>query len=226
MKRLLFVTFAVFLSVNLLSAQGKQLKEGKVTYAISLPDSGGDESTMMAASMMGKEQVIYFKDSNSRAESKTSMGDVVVISNAKTGETYTLMNMMGQKIALKLTDEDMSAMKEMINTGKPDIKITNEKKKICGYKCTKAIITLKSEGKTFTSDAWFTDEIASLPGSSVQNKIEGINGFMMEFSTTNKGVTMKMTCTAVEATPVSSDMFKVPDDYTIKSMSDMMGGMH
>ena len=100
MKRLLFVTFAVFLSVNLLSAQGKQLKEGKVTYAISLPDSGGDVSTMLAASMMGKEQVIYFKDSNSRAESKTSMGDVVVISNAKTGETYTLMNMMRQKIAL------------------------------------------------------------------------------------------------------------------------------
>ena len=54
---------------------------------------------------------------------KTSMGDVISISNAKTGETYTLKNEYdGEKYAIKLTEEDISAVKEMMNAGKPTVK--------------------------------------------------------------------------------------------------------
>lgn len=226
MKQVLIITCAiVFLAFTDARAQSK-IREGKVTYAISFPDSSDDNG--MIESVMGKEYIIYFKDSSSRMETKGGMGNMVIISDGKSGDTYTLMDMMGEKYALKMTDADMSTFKEMSDAGKPDVSLEKGKKKIAGFECKKAVITTTVEGKKQKSEVWYTDEI-SAPASAFKDKIEGIPGFPLEFSYKAKGKEIKMVCTAVEKVTVSPDQFVVPDDYTIKNMADlmnMMGGQH
>lgn len=222
MKTIFLITAFVFTALINVTAQ-KQLTEGKIVYAITLPDTG---DMGMAAQMMGKEQVMYFKNGNVRMESKTIMGDIAVISDAKSGEGYSLMNMMGEKYAIKMTDVDLAAFTEMNGSAKPEVKVTKEQKKILGYKCTKAIVTYKSEGKSFEGEAWFTKDIAPISSPlASQTKVEGIDGFIVESSIVTKGMLIKVTCTKIETTPVSDELFKVPEGYTIKTMAELMGGM-
>src|SRR5436305_450665 len=103
MKQILLVAWMLLVSFSNLNAQ-KELREAKVTYSIFVSDSGTE--TSMIKNALGKEWVVYFKDSSSRTEMQTTMGTQVAIKNSKTGESYVLMEIMGEKYALKMTDED------------------------------------------------------------------------------------------------------------------------
>ena len=209
-------------------AQSK-ITEGKVTYSITLPDNlKGDDK--MIANAMGKEQVIYFKGTRSRAETKSSMGEVVVLTNSEEKVFYTLMNLMGKKIAMKAEEGDMEMVREMLGgdngnkkSDKPEVKITKETKKIAGYKCTKALVTYPDmNGEKMEGEVWFTDEVGFV--NPREFKVKEINGFPMEFTYGARGIKIKMSCSGVEAMKVPDDKFVIPEDYTIQTMMEMMGG--
>jgi GLPGLI family protein len=203
-------------AANLANAQGTKISEGKVIYDITYPGTELDQNTL---AMMPSESTLYFKKEQSRMEMKTGMGNMTTISNAKDESAVTLMDMMGNKMAIKMTKEDMK--KEQAKAGndaKPDVKITGETKDIAGYKCTKAIVT--SAGKDKKSyNAWFTKDIEG--ANTSRQKIEGIDGFLMEFQYEQQGMTMKMSVRSVEKQAVDDAMFKIPDGYKEMTMDDM-----
>ncbi|MBL0310609.1 MAG: DUF4412 domain-containing protein [Bacteroidetes bacterium] len=225
MKNTLFTVFAC-LFINLFTTAQSKITEGKVVYSVTLPEAKkGDENALAMA--MGKEQVIYFKGDRSRIETKTSMGDVVVLNNRADGSMYTLMNLMGKKIAMKMEEGDMEAVKASLHpedndkAKEPEVKLTSETKKIADYKCKKALVTYPSEnGEKVQGEVWYTDQIGF--SGPREFKIKGIEGFPMEFSYNARGISVKMTCTSVESVPVKDDKFQIPDDYTIKTMMEMM----
>lgn len=227
MKRLVVFAFAFLLAAPSTFAQTK-LTEGKVTYTITLPETKKGEDNMLAMAM-GKEQVIYFKGKKSRIETKTQMGEVVVLSNGEDKSFFTLMNLMGQKIAMKAEETDMEMIKEVIGgdaaqkAQQPEVKMTKETKKIAGYKCMKAIVIYPSaKGEKIEGEVWFTDEIGF--AGPREFKLKEIEGFPMEFSYVARDMKIKMTCVNVEAVTVADEQFVVPDDYTIKTMMEMMSG--
>ena len=153
-----------------------------------------------------------------------AMGSTVTIADDAKKESTVCMDMMDRKTAMKYTAED--AEKDKADRGEYDVKITDVTKKIAGYNCKKAVVTFKSNNST--ADVWFTNELAAM--NSSRNTYKGIDGFMMEFTTEQKGmngsIKMKMTCTKVEKIPVSDDMFKIPDGYTVMTRDEMMQQFH
>jgi GLPGLI family protein len=215
----LFMLFLLIGFSKVASAQDK-LKEGKITYEINYLNAEDLNDQVLA--MLPKESTVYIKDGNSRMEQKAGFGSTIAITDAKTKETIVLMDMMGKKNAIKSTAEETQKEQEK-NAGEYDVKITDETKKIAGYTCKKAIVTFKDSEKE-PIEVWFTDEIASPSSGRVMFK--GINGFLMEFVTEQKTgmgpLKMKFSCTKVEKVPVSDDLFKVPEGYTVMTKEELM----
>ena len=223
---LLLITGFLFCLTHAANAQ-KKLKEGKAIFSITYPESELDEQTL---AMMPSETVIYFKDKHSRTEMKIAMGTTVSISDAKTGEMTTLIDMMGNKIAMKITKEDLEKEIKKNGNQKPDIKITDETKKIAGYNCKKLQAIVKDENSNeIKMDVWFTDEIEA-PNSMRGGEMftDKIDGFMMEFETKMNTLSMKMTCRLAEAATLPDSMFTIPEGYTLTTMEEMknLGGVH
>lgn len=202
------------------SAAQKKLSQGKVTFDITYPETELDEKTL---AMMPTESVIFFKNQMSRTEMNTGMGATVVIADGKTGLTTMLMDMMGSKIAMKTTKEDIE--KEKKKSGTPKVKITGETKTIAGYLCKKAEITLKlKDSSEVVMNAYFTKDIQAVNSmrTSMNESFEGIDGFMMEYQTQMDVLNMKMKCRTVEEINVSDSLFAIPSGYTVTTMEDLI----
>ena len=217
--KLLLLICLVFVYGNSFAQKSKhQLTSGKVIFDISFPDAQFDDQTMAA---MPTESVLIFKDDMSKVILNSSMYNSIIISDNKTGEGTMLMDMMGNKISMKMNREDIQKEK---SAQKPKVELTRESKVIAGYTCYKAIVTIMMDNTEKTFDVWFTNEIGAPNG--FRSQIEGINGFMMEFIMENNGMTMKMTARSVEPMEVSDSEFTIPEGYKMVTMDDLrnMGG--
>src|SRR6185369_2703023 len=95
----LITTCLLFCAANFVHAQ-KKITQGKAIFDITYPGSELDEQTL---AMMPAKSTTYFKNQQARDEMKIALGTTVTITNGKTGEMTTLMDMMGNKIAMKYT---------------------------------------------------------------------------------------------------------------------------
>lgn len=190
-------------------APGKSGFEGKITYSITYEDL--PEEYEAYASMLPKETVIYIKGDKTRTESNTGMGSQVMIMDKVKDEFVMLMDMMGMKTAYKGT---MSEMKDKDKEEKMTFKYVEGTKEIAGYNCKKAEMT--GEGFEEPVVVWYTEDLPS--GTS---KLNGLNGFPMEYYMANQGMVMKMTVTTISAEKVSDTYFTIPDGYEVKPYSDL-----
>ncbi len=205
----------------------KKITQGKAIFNITFPESEFDQQTLAT---MPSESVTYFKDQHSRDEMKIAMGTTVTITDGKTGEMISLMDMMGNKIAMKFTrgDQERSSLKS--GNQKHEMKITGETKMIAGFKCKKALMKFNdAHNGEINSEVWYTNEISAPNsfGSGAMN-LDGIDGFLMEYNTKMKSMTMKMICRSVEETIVPDTLFIIPPGYTLTTMDELMkmDGMH
>lgn len=231
MKKIFSIPFSIAVFLLCFSPHvdaQKKLTEGKAIFDITYPESELDEQSL---SMMPAQSTICFKGQFSRTEMKIAMGTAIGITDAKAGVTTTLMDMMGNKIAMKTTKEDLEKERKKSGEKKPEIKITNETKTIAGYLCKKAVITMKMKDSTETKiNTWFTKDISAVNSlHSGGTDLSGLEGFMMEFQMQMNSLTMKMTCRSVEDVAISDSLFTLPQGYTLTTMEDlkgMMGGAH
>jgi GLPGLI family protein len=215
MKKIItLVAVAALALVTQVSNAQDKIKEGKAVFEISYPDAENMNDQQLA--MMPKDVTIYFKDGKSRSEMSMSYGSFVTITDDAKKESIMCMDMMGKKNAIKTSYDE--AEKEKAKLGEYDVKITDETKEIAGYKCKKAMITYKKEEKPM--EVWFTNDVAGTQSGRYSYK--GIDGFMMEFSMVQQGMTMKMTCTSLDKKAlVSDDKFKIPDGFTVMTQEEM-----
>ncbi|MBL0104091.1 MAG: hypothetical protein IPP51_10295 [Bacteroidetes bacterium] len=147
-------------------------------------------------------------------------GTMVMISDFKAKVNYVLMNMAGNKMAVKSTEAEMNAKKSGVA---PKVTVTRETKMIANYSCYKAIVTFTTGKGERSMDVWFTNQIHA--HNSYTNSIDGITGVMMEFESTENGRTMKLTAKSVEPMDnIDPTLFQVPSDYKILNAADMMKG--
>lgn len=217
MKKIIKFIPALVLLLNFQFAlAGDKIKEGKVTFEITIDNAEEMNDQMLA--MMPKEMVVYFKGDNSRGEMDMMGGKVITITDGKTGESTSCMDIMGKKQAIKSTKED--AEKEREKLGEYEVKHSDETKEIAGYKCKKATVVFKDPEKSGPIDIWYTDELEA--SNSAKYSWKGIDGYMMEFSVNQKGMGMKFTCTEVKKQEVKDDMFKIPEGYTVMTQEEVM----
>ena len=220
MKKLFLLNCLIALSISLFA----QNFEGKIVFAMSFPDF---KDTEMSA-MLPKEAVSYFKNNQSRMEMSMMMGmKNATISNGNNKSSVTLMDLMGQKYAIENSNFTSVDQKKITDSAK--ITLTNDKKMIAGYQCTKALVEMQNPEKPSEKvkmDMWFTKDI-SINKSYMNGPMEKIDGSVLEFSINQSGMKIVLSAREVLKQPVSDDIFSIPTDYkriTAEELKKMMGG--
>jgi hypothetical protein len=203
-----------FLSAGLLFA-GKPF-EGVITYKISYPDSKFTESQL---AMFPKLLTVSIKAPKSKTEISTSMGNQVEIVDYTDKSKVGLINMMGQKYAIKQTWEDIQ--KENADEPKSTVVLSPETKTIAGYVCKKAIVTVDDDGQKTTFEVYYNNEIGNAIANFDNPVYKDIDGVLMEYSMKTPQFTMKFSVTDVAKKSVSAKEFEIPADYTITTKEEL-----
>ncbi|MCC7303454.1 MAG: DUF4412 domain-containing protein [Bacteroidia bacterium] len=219
MKRLFFCAIALLSLASF-------AQEGCITYAMEMPNLPPEAQAMVA----GMETKTWFKGDLSRTEVTSPFSSQIVIANKKTGETVTLIDMMGQKYMIKEKDED----KEKDKNVKTDVKVKqlNDKKVIAGYNCQNAEVTMKVKGddgkeKEVVAIVWYTKEI-KFAANGYEGTFKGLGGVPMEYEMDRDGQKIKFTCKSYSQDAVADSRFDIPEGYTLTTREElmkMMGGM-
>lgn len=209
------LTFIFLFLVSAVLLAGKPF-EGVVTYKISYPDSKFTEAQL---NMFPKMMTVSVKGAKARTEMNVGGGVVTEILDYISKTKIALINMMGQKFAIKQTAEEIE--KENAGQAKGIVTVTNESKNIAGYNCKKAIVTTDDDGVKTTFEVWFTDEIGGKDANFDNPVYKDINGVMLEFTSKTPQANMKFTATSVEKKAVSPKDFEIPADYTLTTQDEL-----
>jgi GLPGLI family protein len=190
--------------------------EGKISAtvkAIALPEEMAGHAAMFNQSMTS-----YYKGEKSCMEMKNMMGTTTIITDTLKKEVIMLINMMGQKTAIKepLTDEndDNPLFEAEMEGGKLELK--SDTKTIAGYKCKKAVYTMPAEEdeSPIVIEFWYTEELDVYMGDAP------IPGMMMEYTMSMEGITMQFTVTEIVKEKVDDSKFTIPEGYTVKTKEE------
>jgi hypothetical protein len=196
--------------------------EGTVVFGITMPDMGGENSAMMAA-MMPTECTLEVGKVKTRMEMKMGMGmQTVTIVDKKTKEIVSLMDMMGNKMAIVMNENDVSKEKSAVKLKTLD---AGDKLEIAGYSCKHAIYEDKSGTKL---DVYYTDAFGKESYSgSASNPYKEIEGLMLKHTIVQKGMKMTMTAKSVSKGKIDDTKFVIPEGYkrmTQEEMKKAFGG--
>ena len=147
-----FSKSAIILALMLvlsLTAFTQKAFQGHFVYSIAYE---GMEINEAMKSFLPSEMKYFIKENKTRSELKTGMGDQVTIFDGETKTSISLMDVMGQKIAVKKSVDEINLERKKYN----DLQITfsDETKEIAGYTCKKAIV--KVNAADFNGESSFT----------------------------------------------------------------------
>lgn len=198
-KTLLFLTLAICFQLR------AQIKEGTVKYAMKVDGNNTDIGSQILGSTTF---TIYFKNDKALME----MGTPAYTMRTLTDNTGVLMLMdaAGQKFFTRRTRADLEAAKKNKKAPDPVITYSKEKKKILGYDCTKATVSITGgKGKAYQMILWHTDKIRNIPGVGPINGelLENLKGMALELEMEQGGVKSRMTATEVSTRPLPDRLF-------------------
>jgi GLPGLI family protein len=190
--------------------------EGVITFKISYPDSKFSESQL---AMFPKVLTVSIKGTKSRTDLQMSGMNSVEITDYVEKTSVSLLNMMGQKYAIKKTTAEIE--KENTAEGTVTVVKSEETKTIAGYTCKKVTVTVNNDGVKSNYEAWFTTEIGSKESNFNNPFYKDIEGVLLEFVMKNQDVTMKFLATSVEKKNIPAKDFEIPSDYTITTQDEL-----
>jgi hypothetical protein len=219
LKSHILITLGVLISINL-SAQvpkGDGFK-GTITYQITYPDANLDASQMAA---MPQTMKLTLNGNKARAELKMSEMNQVLIMDSDAKTTVILVEINGQKAAIKPKQNDRPLSKE------PILESANESKEIAGFVCKKANIHYGDEkSKASPIPVYYSEEVGNNK-IFYDNEYRNVPGVPLEFKYKLQGMNMLLTAIKVEKGRVSSREFEIPSDYketTPEEIRKMFGG--
>jgi GLPGLI family protein len=225
MKRIttVMLVVAIFALAFSNSATAKDFK-GIITYKISYSGSDLDDQTK---AMLPKMMIYKIKNNLARTEMDLGgMGKQVQIINGDEKVVYSLMDMMGQKMVIKMTEEEINA--EIDKQQEFSVQQYDETKEIAGYECKKAVISSEDEAGNKTSFiVYYTQELGGSALNFDNPMFKNIDGVLMEFEMDQGPMKMKLEAVSVKKENVPDSEFVVPDGYqelTKEQMQNMFGG--
>ena len=198
-------------------AQKSKAFEGTLTYEITYP---GMQIDPAQAGQLPTSMTIKIKGTKTRQDMVVGVVSQSGISDAATRTQIALIDMMGQKYAIRTTPADLDTAFKKIPAAKIELK--SDTKEIAGYVCKKATVT--EEDQTF--DVWYTEEIGT-ESNFANPSMREIKGMLMEYESDMNGIKMKMTVKSVKAEKVKDVLFMMPADYkelTKEEVKAMFGG--
>jgi hypothetical protein len=215
-KILLTAALLVAILAGAIPAMSGKPFEGVITYKIAYPDSKMSESQM---AMFPKVFTVSVKGTKARTEMAVGGGSVVSITDYTEKSTINLINMMGQKLAIKQSYEELQ--QEMAAEGQATVEHSTETRVIAGYTCKKAVIKVNDDGAVSTYEVYYTSELGTKQVNFDKPWYKEIDGVMLEFVLRNRDMNMKFTATAVDKKTLPAKDFEIPADYTLTTQEEL-----
>jgi hypothetical protein len=216
--RPLVLLACLFLSTQL-TAQKRQFT-GKVTYEIEM-NLGGVPAE--AAGMLPSSMTLLISAGKVKTEVHTMMGVQSSIMDLNEKSIITLMEVMGQKLAILDTWENLAKDKKV----QPVFIIseTGKTKMIAGYPAKKVLIkSLSDTGEeTLHGMAWYTEALNIHPDFNFSKPMHSeINGLLLEYEMdAGNNIKMKLTATEITSERIRPATFAIPDDYEIITRAEL-----
>ena len=214
-----FLFFSILMMGSLASAQST-LNNGYIKYNISV------DSDLPIASFlsMGTTLEVAFKGQKTKAVARAAGGinTIQAVADHQIVRGLSLLDVMGEKKALKLGSSDYQKAKEGIEQlAKNPMRATESTKTIAGYSCQKVLMKDKKTGANII--LYVTPKINPKGDPLAQQLIEAVKGFPLEVIVRQDETTVRLTATMVtEQTPSDSAFSqKVPSDYTITTLKEI-----
>jgi GLPGLI family protein len=203
MKRTLTITAVFILTLTSIAVMA-QKKVSELTLVYDASISTGENQPKLADAFDGATTTVYIRGNMSRSEMSSALASFTTIHDARTGAAVVLQEISGQKLLIKMTAEnwrDKNKRYEGI-TFKP----LDETKTIAGYKCTKALATMK-DGSSFT--VYYTKEI--MPENNDYNvQFKNLDGLPLEYELIQGKLKIKYTVSKINMNPVPASKFDIP----------------
>ncbi len=184
------------------AAAQKKVSELMLVYDASI--STGDNQPKLADAFDGAATTVYIKGSMSRSEMVSSLASFTTIHDSRTGTAVVLQEISGQRLLIHMTADDWKDKNKRYEG--ISFTNTNETKTIAGYRCIKAIATMK-DGSTFS--VYYTKEI--VPENSDYNvQFRNLDGLPMEYELTQGKLKIKYTVSKINLNPVPASKFDIP----------------
>jgi hypothetical protein len=217
-----FLLFLVLTIYSLLSVKAQQFEGKTVTQIVMVTDPNAPVSAKDPI-----KSTTWVKGSRTRTEMQSPfMGLIVTLADYDKNESVTLMDMMGKKIALVSTLDDLNKLAgDQGAAALPQnmsCKDTGKTKNILGYTCHEVQCTYATKsGEQSTMSAWYCKEIAINP-----KQYASFAGMPFEYSVQNGRMTMNVTTVEISLEPVSDSLFTIPEGYVVSTPEEMMKTMH
>jgi GLPGLI family protein len=180
----------------------KRVSELMLVYDASV--STGENQPKLADAFDGATTTVYISGTMSRSEMSSALASFATIHDARTGTAVVLQEVSGQKLLIHMTADnwkDKNKRYENISFAN-----TTETKTIAGYKCIKAVATMK-DGSTFT--VYYTKEL--VPENTDYNALfKNLEGLPMEYELTQGNLKIKYTVSKINMNPVPASKFDIP----------------
>ncbi len=196
---LFILAFGIF---TLKASAQKKVSELTLVYDAAI--STGDNQPKLADAFDGATTTVYIKGTMSRSEMSSALASFTSIHDARTGTAVVLQEISGQKLLIRMTAEnwkDKNKRYEGISFTN-----TNETKTIAGYKCTKAIATMK-DGSSFS--VFYTKEIIP-DNTEYETQFKNLGGLPLEYELVNGKLKIKYTVSKINMNPVPASKFDIP----------------
>jgi len=190
--------------------------EGVITFKITYP---GTKLTENQLALFPKALTVMIKGGKSRTDILTGGGSRVEITDHQERTKIKLLNMMGQKYALKYTADEIA--KETAKEPPVKVELTNEIKNIAGFQCRNAVITVYDKSGQYNINVYYTPELGGKQANFDKGIYKDIEGVLMEFSMKTTDFMMRFTAGSVEKKAVSPKEFEIPSDYSVVSKDEL-----
>lgn len=179
------------------------------------------DDAMANAMMQDAKLEIMFHADYAKVAMDLGIMNTTAITKESNKEGLVLMDMMGMKIAVPMTEKDFDKEED---EGEVTVRETGKSKKVAGFTCKQAFVT-NEDGQEF--EIWYTPDIKPA-NQSTDYSYEGVDGFPLEMHINQDGMEMHMEATSVSQKQLSKADFsmEIPDGYQEMSMEDLerMGG--
>jgi hypothetical protein len=217
--RLLILTLT--LALFAVSAQAQSaLSDGYISYSISL-DSDVPAAAFLS---MGASLELAFKGDKTKAVAKVAGGTntVSLVVDHKTQKGLSLMDLLGQKKALKLEKDKLDeAHADMQKVAKNPMRHTEETKTIAGYVCQKVLMKDKESGANII--LYITNKITPKGDPFASYLVGEIKGFPLGIVVRHEGTTVRVMADKVSSRTPSDGAFSlsVPGDYELTTVDGL-----
>jgi GLPGLI family protein len=200
MNRFIIILFLCAVGSSVIAQ--KRLSEGIIQYDVSVQT--GSSEPKLADMFDGAKATLFLKGSQSRSELSSALGSTSTIYDHKTGNGVVLRDFGTQKLLIKLNRgnwADKNKKYEGI-----EFKQTGETKNIAGYKCEKAIATLK-DGTSFI--VFFTREVVA-ENDDYDAQFKNLPGIPLEYESVVGNLKVKYSASRITFDPVPMVKFEIP----------------